>query len=46
VESSFAWLGKYRRLLIRWQRLFGVYRSVVAVAAMELCVKRLAQVVA
>lgn len=27
VERSLAWLGNFRRLLIRWERLFGVYRS-------------------
>jgi transposase len=27
VERSFAWLGNYRRLLIRWERLFSVYLS-------------------
>jgi hypothetical protein len=46
VERSFAWLGNYRRLLIRWERLFGVYRSFFAVAAMVLCIKRLARGVA
>jgi hypothetical protein len=39
VERSFAWLGNYRRLLIRWERLFGVYRRFFAVAVMLLCVK-------
>jgi transposase len=43
VERSFAWLGNYRRLLIRWEHLFGVYRSFFAVAVMLLCVKRLAR---
>lgn len=46
VERSFAWLGAFRRLLIRWERLFGVYRSFFTVAAMVLCVKRLARVMA
>ncbi|HEV8192440.1 MAG TPA: IS5 family transposase [Ktedonobacterales bacterium] len=27
VERSFAWLGNFRRLLIRWEREFGVYHS-------------------
>jgi hypothetical protein len=36
-------LGNYRRLLIRWEHLFGVYRSFFAVAVMLLCVKRLAR---
>jgi transposase len=41
VERSFAWLGNYRRLLIRWERLFSVYRDFFAVAVMLLCVRRL-----
>ena len=41
VERSFAWLGNYRRLLIRWEHLFEVYRSFFAVAVMVLCVRRL-----
>jgi transposase len=46
VERSFAWLGNYRRLLIRWDHLFAVYRSFFAFTAMVLCVKRLVQVLA
>jgi transposase len=41
VERSFAWLGTYRRLLIRWERLFGVYRSFFTVALLLVCLKRL-----
>jgi hypothetical protein len=44
VERSFAWLGNFRRWLIRWQHLFGVYRSFFAFAVMALCVMRLARV--
>jgi transposase len=40
VERSFAWLGTYRRLLIRWERLFVVYRSWFSFALMRLCVRR------
>lgn len=46
VERSFAWLGTFRRLLVRWECLFGVYRSFFTVAAMVLCVKRLVRVLA
>jgi transposase len=46
VERSFAWLGNFRRLLIRWEHLFGVYRSFFAFTVMALCVKRLARVLA
>src|SRR5215469_9498447 len=41
VERTFAWLGNYRRLLIRWEYHVGVYRSFFAVAVMLLCVHRL-----
>ena len=40
VERSFAWLGNFRRLLIRWEHLFSVYRSGFAFAVMLLCVRR------
>ena len=40
VERSFAWLGNFRRLLIRWERLFSVYRSGFAFAVMLLCVRQ------
>jgi len=40
VERSFAWLGKFRRLLIRWEFFFAVYRIFFAVAVMLLCVRR------
>jgi hypothetical protein len=41
VERSFAWLGNYRRLLIRWERLFTVYRSWFAVAVLLIHLRRL-----
>ena len=44
VERSFAWLGAFRRLLIRWERRFGVYHSWFAFAVMLLCVRRCASV--
>src|SRR5262245_6046481 len=40
VERSFAWLGAYRRLLIRWERLVAVYRSFFAVALLRICLRR------
>jgi transposase len=40
VERSFAWLGNFRWLLIRWERLIAVYRSFFAVAVMLLCMRR------
>jgi transposase len=43
VERSFAWLGNFRRLLIRWERLFAVYQGLFVVALMLLCVRRLSR---
>jgi transposase len=40
VERSFAWLGNYRRLLIRWEHLSGVYRSFFTVAVLLVCLRR------
>jgi hypothetical protein len=40
VERTFAWLGNYRRLLIRWERLFTVYRAWFAVALFRICLRR------
>jgi hypothetical protein len=41
VECSFAWLGTFRRLLIRWDRHFSVFRSFFACGVGRLCVRRL-----
>ncbi len=43
VERSFAWLGNFRRLLIRWEHQFRVYASFFAVAVLVICVRRLAR---
>jgi hypothetical protein len=39
-ERSFAWLGNFLRLLIRWEYLFSVYRSLFTVAVLLLCLRR------
>jgi hypothetical protein len=39
-ERTFAWLGTYRRLLIRWERLYTVYHAWFTVALLRLCVRR------
>ena len=41
VERSFAWLGNFRRLLMRWEHLSSVYRSFFTVAVLVVCVRRL-----
>ena len=43
VERSFAWLGNFRRLLIRWERHVSVYLSFFAVAVLVICVRRLSR---
>jgi transposase len=40
VERSFAWLGTFRRLLIRWERLFSVYLGFFTLGVLLLCVRR------
>ncbi len=42
VERSFAWLGNFRRLLIRWERLLPVYQGFFALALAHICLRRLA----
>jgi len=41
VERSFAWLGNFRLLLIRWERQFVLYRGWFTVAVLLLCLRRL-----
>jgi transposase len=41
VERSFAWLGNFRRLLIRWERIYEVYRAFFTVAVLIVCLRRL-----
>jgi transposase len=43
VERSFAWLGAFRRLLIRWERQCAIYHSFFAVALLLVCVRRLSK---
>jgi transposase len=40
VERSFAWLGNFRRLLIRWEHLTLVYESWFTVAVLLICLRR------
>jgi transposase len=41
VERSFAWLGNFRRLLIRWEHHFSVYQAFFSVGLVLVCLKRL-----
>jgi transposase len=40
VERSFAWLGDFRRLLIRWEHHSIVYRGFYTVAVLLICLRR------
>jgi transposase len=40
VERSFAWLGNFRRLLIRWEHHFDLYHSFFVTALLLICVRR------
>lgn len=39
AERSFAWLGNFWRLLIRWERLSSVYQGFFTVAEALVCVR-------
>ena len=41
VERTFAWLGHYRRLLIRWERRLSVYQGFFTFVLMLVCINRL-----
>ncbi len=41
VERSFAWLGNFRRLLIRWEHQLPIYQGFFTLALAFVCVKRL-----
>ena len=40
VERTFAWLGNYRRLLVRHERLLATYHGFFALALAMICVTR------
>jgi len=41
VERTFAWLGNYRRLLVRQERLLGVYHGFMLLAFILICLRRI-----
>jgi transposase len=43
VERTFAWLGNFRRLLVRWERHLSVYRGFFTLALALLCLRRLSE---
>lgn len=43
VERTFAWLGNYRRLLVRHERLAGVYHGFLLFAFILICLGRISE---
>jgi len=43
IERTFAWLGNYRRLLVRWERRLEVYRGFFTLALILICLRRVLQ---
>jgi hypothetical protein len=41
VQRTFAWLGNYRWLLIRWERHISVYEGFFTFVVMLRCINRL-----
>ena len=41
VERSFAWLGNFRRLLVRWERRLDIYRAFFHIACLMIVLRRL-----
>ncbi|ASP38787.1 IS5/IS1182 family transposase [Bacterioplanes sanyensis] len=41
VERTFAWLGNYRRLVVRWERKLSMYRAFFHAACMMIVLKKL-----
>lgn len=43
VERTFAWLGNFRRLLVRHERLLGVYHGFMLLAFVLICLARISE---
>ena len=43
VERTFAWLGNYRRLLVRHERLLGLYHGFMLLAFILICLGRISE---
>ena len=41
VERTFAWLGNFRRLVVRWERQITLYRAFFHVACLLITLRRL-----
>ena len=45
VERTFAWMGNFRRLVVRWERHLSMYRAFVHVAMMLITLRTLGRLV-
>jgi transposase len=43
IERTFAWLGNFRRLVVRWEKSALVYGAFMRFAFILLCLRRLAR---
>lgn len=43
VERTFAWLGNFRRLLVRHERFLGVYHGFMLLAFVLICLSRISE---
>jgi transposase len=41
IERTFAWLGNFRRLVVRWERHINVYRAFFLVACLVITMRQL-----
>ena len=41
IERTFAWLGNFRRLVVRWERLITVYRAFFHLACLIIALRQL-----
>ena len=41
VERTFAWFNHFRRLVVRWDNLIGIYRAFFLVACIMITIRRL-----
>lgn len=41
VERTFAWVGNFRRLVVRYERLISVYAAFLMVACILICLRTL-----
>lgn len=43
IERTFAWIGNFRRLVVRWEASVAVYGAFMKLAFILLCLRKLAR---